>query len=126
MSRSCWQPAKSSDARNASRELEEIARVWYGRASRDCGAGECGGEAGRRRRAGRLGQLRGAVDTWRRIDAPYAVARARLLIGLACRALGDEDSATLEFDAARQAFKRLGAKPDLARVDAVSNGDAFG
>lgn len=110
------------DARNASRELGEIARTV------DTGVpGAIAAQAsaavnlaeGDARAA--LSLLRGAVEVWRRIDAPYAVARARVLIGVACRALGDEESAALDFDAARQEFKRLGAKPDLARVDTVSN-----
>ena len=40
--------------------------------------------------------------------------RARVLIGLACRALGDEDGAAMELDAARWVFQQLGAAPDLA------------
>ena len=38
----------------------------------------------------------------------------------ACRSLGDEDSAGLEFDAARAIFAELGAAPDLARVTALT------
>ena len=41
-----------------------------------------------------------------------------MLIGHACRALGDDEAAGLELDAARSIFERLGARPDLARVDA--------
>ena len=41
-------------------------------------------------------------------------ARARVQIGLSCRALGDEDAAKLELDAARTTFERLGARSDLA------------
>ena len=37
--------------------------------------------------------------------------------GIACRALGDEDGAGLELDAARTVFDELGAAPDLARID---------
>jgi DNA-binding NarL/FixJ family response regulator len=40
----------------------------------------------------------------------------RVLVGLACRALGDEDGAAMELDAARWVFDQLGAGPDLARV----------
>ncbi len=47
---------------------------------------------------------------------PYDIARAREQIGLALRSLGDEDAATVELDAARDAFDRLGAAPDLRRV----------
>ena len=47
---------------------------------------------------------------------PYEAARTRVLIGLACRVLGDEDSAEWELDAARAAFDQLGAQPDLTRI----------
>ena len=48
---------------------------------------------------------------------PYETARTRVLLGMACRALGDEDTATLELEAARGVFAQLRAAPDLARVD---------
>ena len=67
-----------------------------------------------------LASLRHAAQVWRELDAPYEVARARLLVGLARRALGDDDGAALELDAARGAFEHLGAAPDVARVDAVT------
>jgi DNA-binding CsgD family transcriptional regulator len=63
--------------------------------------------------------LREAAETWKTLDAPYEIARTRVLVGEACRRLGDEDSATLELEAARSAFEELGASPDLARVDAL-------
>lgn len=65
-----------------------------------------------------LDPLRCAFELWEGLAAPYEAARARVLIGLACRALGDEDAARLEHQAARSAFERLGARPDLARLDA--------
>jgi DNA-binding NarL/FixJ family response regulator len=37
-------------------------------------------------------------------------------MGLACRDLGDEDSAEMEMDAARRVFRELGAAPDLTRM----------
>jgi DNA-binding CsgD family transcriptional regulator len=49
----------------------------------------------------------------------------RLLIGAACRALGDEDTACVELDAARAVFVSLGATTDLARADALA-GSASG
>jgi DNA-binding CsgD family transcriptional regulator len=64
--------------------------------------------------------LRGALAAWRELDAPYEAARARVLIGLGCRELGDRDAAGMELDAARSAFRHLGAAPDLARVDVLS------
>jgi DNA-binding NarL/FixJ family response regulator len=60
--------------------------------------------------------LRRAFDSWQELGAPYEAARTRLLLARACGVLGDEDGATLEFDAARRAFTSLGATPDLLRI----------
>jgi DNA-binding CsgD family transcriptional regulator len=67
-----------------------------------------------------LASLRRADELWRRFAAPYESARMRELIGLACRSLGDEDSARLELEAARATFARLGAATDLARIEGPS------
>lgn len=64
-----------------------------------------------------LPPLRQAWRLWRDLDAPYEAARVRVLVGQACRALQDEDSAAMEFDAARRVFAQLGARPDVDRVD---------
>jgi DNA-binding CsgD family transcriptional regulator len=72
--------------------------------------------------AGAVVSLRQAAETWRGLEAPYEVARARELLALACRALDDEDTAALELDAARTTYARLGAVPDLARVDLLAGG----
>ena len=53
------------------------------------------------------------------MDAPYELAQVRALVGLACRDLGDDDSAAWELVAARDGFHRLGAAPDVARLDAL-------
>lgn len=66
-----------------------------------------------------LATLREASAGWRELDAPYEVAQVRVLIGLAHRALGDEDTAAMELDAARHAFAGLGAAPDVRRADAL-------
>jgi ATP/maltotriose-dependent transcriptional regulator MalT len=66
-----------------------------------------------------LRHLRRAHAVWRDLDAPYQAARARELIGRACRDLGDHASARLNFDAARAVFEQLGAQPDLARTAAL-------
>ena len=50
--------------------------------------------------------------------APYEAARVRVLIGRACHALGDQEAARLEYAAAKSCFERLGARPDLACLDA--------
>jgi DNA-binding NarL/FixJ family response regulator len=66
---------------------------------------------------------------WHELEVPYEAARARVLIGLACRALGDDDTAELEFGSARRTFVELGAAPDLARLDSLvrrSASDASG
>jgi DNA-binding CsgD family transcriptional regulator len=61
--------------------------------------------------------LREALHAWQELGAPYESARARVGLGLACRAAGDLDTALLELRAAREVFARLGARPDLERVD---------
>ena len=68
--------------------------------------------------------LRRASESWQGLEAPYEAARVRVLLGSACRALGDEDTAKLELEAARAVFAELGAAPDLARVDALFQGGA--
>ncbi|MPZ59505.1 MAG: helix-turn-helix transcriptional regulator [Rhizobiales bacterium] len=115
------------DARNACRELEDIARSFdtgvpdaiaaQARGAVDLAEGDA---------QAALGSLRRAFEVWQRIEAPYAAARVRVLIGLACRALGDEDGAGLEIDAARAIFERLGAAPDLARIALLMKGTAAG
>jgi DNA-binding NarL/FixJ family response regulator len=69
---------------------------------------------------GALSTLRQAWAAWQELEAPYDAARVRVLIGLGCRALGDEDSAQMELDAARWVFRQLGAGPDLSRVEALA------
>jgi DNA-binding CsgD family transcriptional regulator len=71
-----------------------------------------------------LGPLRSAFDVLERLEAPYGSARVRVLIGQACHALGDDETSTLEFDAARAAFEKLGAQPDLDRLDTIARRDA--
>ena len=63
-----------------------------------------------------LVSLRRAWQLWSELEAPYEAARARELVGRACRMLGDEDAATLELQAAREVFAELGAMPNLARL----------
>jgi DNA-binding NarL/FixJ family response regulator len=47
---------------------------------------------------------------------PYDEARVRVLIAHACDSLGDDETASFEREAARRAFERLGAGPDVARL----------
>lgn len=53
------------------------------------------------------------------MGAPYLFALARVQIGLAQRALGNEQATELELEAARVTFVELGAAPDLRRLDSL-------
>jgi DNA-binding CsgD family transcriptional regulator len=110
----------AEEARSACRELEEISEDFQG--------GMLGAMVSHARGAVALADgdawaalvaLRCACHVWQELGAPYECARARVLVGLACRALGDEDTAALELAAARGVFEQVGAAPDLARVDAL-------
>jgi ATP/maltotriose-dependent transcriptional regulator MalT len=109
------------EARRACDELGEIA-TGSERAMLDAIAAQARGAVelaeGDARAA--LVSLRHAWHVWQELEAPYEAARTRVLIGFACRALGDADSAVLELEAARGAFDQLGAAPDLARVDSLT------
>jgi DNA-binding CsgD family transcriptional regulator len=63
--------------------------------------------------------LREAWHAWQELEAPYEAARVRVLVALGCRAAGDEDTASWELQAARVVFVRLGAGPDIGRVDSL-------
>ena len=114
----------TAGARDAAGELAEIAKSLetpYLRAISDQATGAAllaEGEA-----HGALAPLRSAAAAWHSFEAPYEAALTRVLIGLACRHLGDTDTATLELDAARQTFARLGAAPALARLDELEGKD---
>lgn len=64
--------------------------------------------------------LRQSWRAWQSLEVPYEAARVRALIGEAFKALGDEDAAEMEFDAARWVFQQLGAAPEMARVNRLS------
>lgn len=64
-----------------------------------------------------LTSLRDAWQKWQRLDVPYETAQTRILIVLACRELGDKETAELECDAARKVLVELGAAPALKRLD---------
>jgi DNA-binding NarL/FixJ family response regulator len=67
-----------------------------------------------------LRTLRAAQRSWRELEAPHQAARVRVLVGVACREIGDGGSAELEFEAARRALEELGARPDLERLARLS------
>jgi len=64
-----------------------------------------------------LSHARDSCRLWSGVGAPYETARARVLVARALRELGDEDSATTEFAAARRAFAEVGAAPAATEVD---------
>lgn len=66
-----------------------------------------------------LDKLREGCTLLKEAEAFYDVARTRELIGLACRDIGDVDTADMELDAAGWMFKQLGAEPDRRRVESV-------
>jgi DNA-binding CsgD family transcriptional regulator len=66
-----------------------------------------------------LAAFRRACQLWHELEMPYETARTRVGIARACAALGDDDACALELDAARAIFARLGAGPELARLDAA-------
>src|SRR5262249_28680651 len=66
--------------------------------------------------------LRRAQQIWIDLDAPYEVARTRVLLARACTALGDTEAAALEAESARAIFRELGAAPDLARIEMTPGG----
>ena len=67
--------------------------------------------------SGALPLLRQACVGWRELVMAYECARGRVQTALALRTLGDHDAAQLELAAARASFERLGATPDVAKVD---------
>ena len=106
------------DARRANDELRALAEAFDADALRAVVAQADGAIAlaeGEAQSA--LERLRRAFELWERLEAPYEAARVRVLIGRACRALGDDEAAGLERQAARAAFARLGARADLAHMD---------
>jgi DNA-binding CsgD family transcriptional regulator len=66
---------------------------------------------------GAVAALHRARSAWEELQAPYEVARVRVLLAAACRRLGDADTARIEQTAAREVFTDVDARPDLARLD---------
>ena len=105
-------------ARGACAELEQVAggqesdmlsaMAAHARGALDLAAGDA--------RAA-LVALRRAARAWQELDAPYEAARSRALVGLACRALGDDDAAAFELEAARGVLAGS-ARADLAAASA--------
>jgi DNA-binding CsgD family transcriptional regulator len=114
------------EADRACAELDSIARAEEKPGALSATSAHARGvaelAAGRTRES--LASLRRADELWRSLSAPYESARARELIGLACESVGDEDTAALELEAARETFDRLGAAIDLARMKQAAGAGA--
>jgi DNA-binding CsgD family transcriptional regulator len=114
---------EDEEARRACDELAQIAAgsesamlaamAAHARGAVDLAGGDAAAALVAARRAWRL---------WQELEAPYEAARARVLVALACRAVGDGDSATLELDAARAVFEELGAAHELERLAGKAHG----
>jgi DNA-binding CsgD family transcriptional regulator len=109
------------EARTASAELDALAEQ-YGSAMLGALAAHARGAVALAEDdvSAALGSLRVAERLWQELEAPYEEGRARVLIGLACRLLGDDDAAELELETARAVFTDLGAAPDLANLESLA------
>jgi DNA-binding CsgD family transcriptional regulator len=67
-----------------------------------------------------LPQLMIAAEIWQGLEAPYLAARVRVAMGLAYRELGDDEGCALELEAAASVFARVGALPDLRRIEGLA------
>ena len=109
------------EARMACVELEEIAEGRRSTMLDALAADVRGGlELAKGDPPAALVALRRARHAWEELEAPYEAARTRVLVGFACRTLGDADAAALELEAARRTFERFGAAPDVARIDSLT------
>jgi tetratricopeptide (TPR) repeat protein len=108
---------ETEEARAACRELEELTAGQPGVSAALAAEARACVELAEGDGRAALVSARSAWRAWQELEAPYEAARMRVLVGLSCRELGDDDAAALELDAARTAFEQLGAGPDLRRLD---------
>jgi DNA-binding NarL/FixJ family response regulator len=66
-----------------------------------------------------LKKLRQSRGVFKEIRASYESAQTQVLIGLACRELGDYDTADMELETAHRTFQQLGATPDKENVESL-------
>jgi DNA-binding CsgD family transcriptional regulator len=106
---------KACDELDAAADVTGIdihrARSSYARGAVDLADGRPG-EA--------IPSLRAAFKLWQTLEVPHEMARTRAALGRALLAVGDEDTARLELEAARTTFSDLGAAPDLIEIEALS------
>lgn len=116
----CLAADELDEARGAVEQLEETAGRYGSRpmeASALCARGALQlAEGNPSAAAATLSQSR---RLWTEANLPYEAARARVMLGRALRASGDEDGARLELEAARSAFEKLGAPLDLRQTLAL-------
>jgi class 3 adenylate cyclase len=104
-------------AAGAAAELRQVAEQYESPALRAAAATAegavalAGGDTG-----GAISSLRAGLRDFGLVDLPYETASARLLLGRAYLAAGDERAASLELESARAVFERLGAALGLQRV----------
>src|SRR6185312_16386524 len=104
-------------ARTAAEELEAIAQRYDSAAMRAAGATAMGTvELAEGKPDAAAASLRRGQRLWLEIDLPYEAARSRVFLARAYEALGHQEEAALELDAASAVFERLGARADLARL----------
>ncbi|TDD23596.1 helix-turn-helix transcriptional regulator [Kribbella turkmenica] len=115
------------DAEAAAVELTEIA-TGFGCAGLRATAAYCSAlvalERGDAEQA--LPHARVATQAWSGLQAPYEVARSKVLVGRAFRLLGDEDSAESELTAAAKTFGDLGAAPARQETEKLLHRDTAG
>ncbi len=108
------------EARRVSAELEALAdecktgamRAWADTAKAAClAAADSVAEA--------VTLLDGANRIWEELKVPYEAASTRLRRGLLRRQLGEDAGADLDFEAAQATFERLGAFPDVERMNQI-------
>lgn len=104
-------------ARSAADELASLAcsELLTATAAESSGAVELAADDP----AGALPFLRRAGQLWVRASAPYDAARVGVLRGRALARLGDAEAARRELEAARDCFRRLGARPAADEVSAL-------
>ena len=112
-------------AHAAAEELESIA-AEFERPAFEAGALAARGAIAldERRTEEAVATLDRAWRRWRDIEFPYESAQARVLLGQARAAAGDEVTGRRDLEAARAAFERLGAVFDVRRVEALLGDEA--
>ena len=112
-------------ARAATAELEDLSEEYPGVARQATALTARGavllheGEPGKA-----IVLLDKAWRIWQQISLPYEGARARVLLGRARLAAGQDSAGHMELVAAQSAFRQLGAVPDLVVVNGLLGDDA--